>query len=137
MGTAIYDRNKCGYRISLLCFRQDDLAAVPSKNSVVHPGLAGDLPADDVIDNGFRIGRRCENIHPGQFFLQRFRVFITDHAAHQPDDHIRILFLGWFKRTKPAKCTVFRALPYHAGVQYNNIRVFRFFCGFITYRFQC
>ena len=133
MGTAVNHRHISGNRVPLIPFRQDDFPPVPFKISLSRStGFLGNMAADDIIHDRFRVGRRCEYVHPGQLFPQGFRVFIADHAAHQPNDHVRILFLSRFEGTEPTQCPVFRTLADHAGVQDNDVRVFRFFDSFIS-----
>ena len=138
MRTAVNHRHISQNSRVLLRFRQNDPPGIPFKISRIRcPLFICDHPADDIVHDGLRIGRRRENIHPAQLFLQRLRVFIADHTAHQADDHVRVLLFRRFQRPQPSQCPVFRTLTHHTGVENNDIGILRFFSILVTQSFQC
>ena len=67
--------------------------------------------------------------------LEHRYAAVLVHIASGGDDDIRPALFDRAERTQPAIGFILGAFTYHAGIHYNNIRIFRLGNGFIAQSF--
>jgi hypothetical protein len=124
-------------QITPLMLRQNQVA-VHQREASLSLGLLQVLAIVlcQVSDQRARIGGRREHVYEREAFLQVICALDADHATHQVDDQLRSFLFQGFKRREAPGSFILSALPHHAGIHNDHVRILWARRGSITKMLQ-